>query len=111
VARGYLGLGMQTVRLPAALVERLSLRNDLGLMVVSAEPGGPGDTAGILIGDVLIAIADKPVGDPAEVLSLLGGDQIGKTLSIRIIRAGEPKNVSVAIGERPREPRAGRRGR
>lgn len=114
VARGYLGLGMQTVRLPAALVERLSLPNDLGLMVVSAEPGGPGDTAGILIGDVLIAIADKPVGDPAEVLSLLGGDQIGKTLSIRIIRAGEPKTVSVTIGERPREPReprAGRRGR
>ena len=56
VARGYLGLGMQAVRLPAALVERLSLPNDIGLMVVSAEPGGPGDTAGILIGDVLIAI-------------------------------------------------------
>ena len=111
VARGYLGLGMQAVRLPAALVERLSLPNDLGLMVVSAEPGGPGDTAGILIGDVLIAVADKPVGDPAEVLSLLGGDQIGKALPTRIIRAGEPKNMSITIGERPREPRAGRRGR
>jgi S1-C subfamily serine protease len=117
VARGYLGLGMQAVRLPAALVEKLSLPNDVGLMVVSAEPGGPGDTAGMLIGDVLIAIADKPVGDPADVMSLLGGDQIGKTLSTSIIRAGEPKNVSITIGERPREPRdardprAGRRGR
>ena len=37
---------MQAVRLPAALVEKLSLPNDVGLMVVSAEPGGPGDTAG-----------------------------------------------------------------
>jgi S1-C subfamily serine protease len=111
VARGYLGLGMQAIRLPAGLVEKLSLPNDVGLMVVSAEPGGPGDTAGILIGDVLIAVADKPVGDPADVLSLLGGDQIGKTLSTRIIRAGEPKNVSITIGERPREPRAARRGR
>ena len=114
VARGYLGLGMQAVRLPAPLVERLSLPNDVGLMVVSAEPGGPGDTAGILIGDVLIAIADKPVGDPTEVLSLLGGDQIGKSLATRIIRAGESKTVSITIGERPREPReprAGRRGR
>jgi S1-C subfamily serine protease len=114
VSRGYLGLGMQAVRLPAALVERLSLPNDLGLMVVSAEPGGPGDTAGILIGDVLIAIADKPVGDPAEVLSLLGGDQIGKAVSTRIIRAGEPKGMSITIGERPRDTptsRGGRRGR
>ena len=111
VARGYLGLGMQAVRLPAALVERLSLPNDIGLMVVSAEPGGPGDRAGVLIGDVLIAVGDRPVADPAEVLSLLGGDQIGKTLSARIIRAGEPTTVSITIGERPVEPRASRRGR
>jgi S1-C subfamily serine protease len=105
---------MQAVRLPASLVEKLSLPNDIGLMVVSAEPGGPADKAGILIGDVLIAVADKPVGDAADVLSLLGGDQIGKTLATRIIRAGEPKNVSITIGERPREPRdprAARRGR
>ena len=65
VARGYLGLGMQAVRLPAALVERLQMPNDIGLMVVSAEPGGPGDRAGILIGDVLIAVGDTPVSDPA----------------------------------------------
>ena len=111
VARGYLGLGMQAVGLPAALIERLSLPNDVGLMIVSAEPGGPGDRAGILIGDVLIAVGDRPVGDPAEVLGLLGGDQIGKTLSTRIIRAGEPKDVSITIGERPVQARGSRRGR
>ena len=111
VARGYLGLGMQAVGLPAALIERLSLPNDVGLMIVSAEPGGPGDRAGVLIGDVLIAVGDRPVGDPAEVLGLLGGDQIGKTLSTRIIRAGEPKDVSITIGERPVQARGSRRGR
>ena len=111
VARGYLGLGMQSVRLPAALVERLSLPNDVGLMVVSAEPGGPADQAGVMIGDVLIAVAGKPVSDPNEVLSLLGGDQIGKTLATRIIRAGESKTLDITIGERPLEPRGARRGR
>ena len=111
VSRGYLGLGMQSIRLPAALVERLSLPNDTGLMVVSAEPGGPGDRAGVLIGDVLIAIGDRPVSDPNEILSLLGGDQIGKTLATRIIRAGEPKSLEITIGERPVEPRGPRRGR
>ena len=111
VARGYLGLGMQSVRLPAALVERLSLPNDVGLMVVSAEPGGPADRAGVMIGDVLIAVAGKAVSDPNEVLSLLGGDQIGKTLATRIIRAGESKTLDVTIGERPLEPRGARRGR
>jgi S1-C subfamily serine protease len=111
VSRGYLGLGMQAVRLPSGLVERLSLPHDVGLMVVSAEAGGPGDRAGVLIGDVLIAIGGKPVTDASEVLSLLGGDQIGKPLATRIIRAGEPTEVTITIGERPREPRGQRRGR
>jgi S1-C subfamily serine protease len=111
VSRGYLGLGMQSVRLPAALVERLSLPNDVGLMVVSAEPGGPADRAGVMIGDVLIAVGDRPVADPNEIMTLLGGDQIGKTLATRIIRAGEPKSVDITIGERPLEPRGARRGR
>ena len=115
IARGYLGLGMQAVRLPAALVERESLPNDVGLMVVSAEPGGPGDRAGVLIGDVLIAVAGKPVTDPADVLGLLGGDQIGKSLDVRVIRAGEPTTVSITIGERPQQQhqqhRGSRRGR
>src|SRR6185295_9178423 len=112
VSRGYLGLGMQAVRLPAALVERLSLPNDVGLMVVSAEPGGPGDRAGILIGDVLVAVDDKPVTEPGDVLGALGGDQIGKPLATRIIRGGEPKTVSITIGERPQTHELGsRRGR
>lgn len=116
VARGYLGLGMQAVRLPATLVERLTLPNDVGLMIVSAEPGAPGDRAGVLIGDVLIAIEDKPVTDPQDVLSLLSGDQIGKALATRIIRGGEPKTLSITIGERPQQQeqqqsRGSRRGR
>src|SRR5215211_2207609 len=111
VSRGYLGLGMQAVRLPAALVERLSLPNDVGLMVVSAEPGGPGDRAGILIGDVLIALGDTPVSDPAELLAFLGGDQIGKQVSAKLIRAGEPTTISITVGERPQQSQQGRGSR
>ena len=111
VARGYLGLGLQAVRLPASLVERHSLPNDVGLMVVSAEPGGPGDGAGVLIGDVLVAVDKTPVADPAELLAFLGGDRIGKQVGLRIIRGGEPIDVSVTVGERPQQPRGARRGR
>lgn len=107
VARGYLGLGMQSVRLPAPLVERLHLPNDIGLMVVSAEPGGPGDRAGILIGDILMAIGDVSVADPSELMAFLGADRIGKPVTARIIRAGEPKDITITVGERPHEPRAG----
>jgi serine protease DegQ len=111
VARGYVGLGLQAVRLAPALVERLSLPNDVGLMVVSAEPGGPGDRAGILMGDVLIAVDDTAVADPAELLGFLGGDRIGKTIAAKIIRAGERKDIAITVGERPQQSRGARRGR
>ena len=110
VARGYLGLGMQPVRLPEGLVERLRLPNDIGLMIVSAEAGGPGDRAGILIGDILVAVDDKPVADPAELLAMLAADQIGKTVTGRLIRGGEPTSIAITVGERPQQQRS-RRGR
>lgn len=110
VARGYVGLGLQPVRLPEALVERLTLPNDIGLMVVSTEPGGPGDRAGVLIGDVLVAVDDSPVADPAELLAFLGADRVGKQVTARLIRAGEPATSTITVGERP-QAKAGRRGR
>ena len=110
ITRGYLGLGMQAVRLPAALVERLRLPNDIGLMIVSAEPGGPGDQAGVLIGDILVAVDDVTVSDPAELVALLGGDKVGKTVTARLVRGGEPTTVSITVAERPSQ-RSARRGR
>lgn len=111
IARGYLGLGMQPIRLTESLVERLRLPNDVGLMVVSAEPGGPGDRAGVLIGDILVAVADTPVTDPSELLAMLGPDEIGKAISVRLVRGGQPTTISITIGERPQQQRSSRRGR
>jgi len=111
VSRGHLGLGMRVLRLPTALVERLSLPNDIGLMIVSAEPGGPADRAGVLIGDILTAVGNTPVADPAELLAFLGGDHVGRDVEVKLIRAGEPKTITITVGERPHETRGSRRGR
>jgi S1-C subfamily serine protease len=106
---------MQAVRLPEALVAKLKLPNEVGLLVVSTEPGGPADNAGVLIGDVLVAVGKAPVSDPAELLAFLSGDQIGKTLQTLMLRAGEPRDVSITVGERPaqssQQSRGPRRGR
>src|SRR5947199_2616250 len=53
VPRGYLGLGLQPVRLDDALVKSCSLSNPHGLMVISLDPNGPGRRAGLLIGDII----------------------------------------------------------
>jgi S1-C subfamily serine protease len=84
------------------------------LLVVSAAAGSPADTAGILIGDVIVSVGQKPISDPADLLSLLSGDQIGQSMQMLILRGGEPRDVSITVGERPAgssQSRGPRRGR
>jgi serine protease DegQ len=102
IAHGYMGLGMQPVRLPESLTKQLSLSRDVGLMIVSVEPGGPADKAGVLLGDVLVSLDDAPVGDPSDVLAAIGPERIGQPVRAKLIRAGKVQAVSVTIGERQR---------
>ena len=101
-ARGYLGAGMQSVRLPARLVASLSLAGDGALIVLGVEGGGPADRAGLLVGDVLVALGDVPVREPADVLALLEPERVGQPLVARVVRAGALVDVPVTVGERPR---------
>jgi len=100
VARGYLGVAMQPVRLQGALRQRLALPAEGALLVVGVEPGGPADTAGILLGDALVALDGTPVGDPSDVLAMLGAERVGTPVRAEIVRGGEKVEVAVTVGER-----------
>ncbi|BAY48251.1 PDZ/DHR/GLGF domain-containing protein [Scytonema sp. HK-05] len=102
IARGYLGLGMQPVRLPKNLKTSLNLTSAAGVIVVNVEPNGPADNAGVLIGDVLVTLDGTLVNDTGDVLALLNsGDRVGKTIKVQLIRAGALVELAIFIGERP----------
>ncbi len=100
VSRGYLGIGLQPVALPADLSKKLQLGR-ASVIVLSVEPGGPADNAGLVIGDVLLSIAGRSVADLGDVQSALGADSVGRTAPVELLRGGERKTVEVTIGERP----------
>jgi S1-C subfamily serine protease len=102
VARGYLGLGMQPVRFPETLARSLGLDADVGAIVLSVEPGGPGDAAGVLVGDVIVSLGGAAVRDTSDVLGALGPDTVGKPLAARVVRAGALRDLTLTVGERPR---------
>src|SRR4029077_8796865 len=56
LTRGYLGLALQPVRPPAGLRPAHTPGSDLGLVIVNVEPDGPADRAGVLLGDILVAL-------------------------------------------------------
>jgi S1-C subfamily serine protease len=102
VSRGYLGLGMQPVRLPEPLRGQLGLTRETGLMVVTVEPDGPAARAGVLLGDVLVALDGAPVGDLDDVQAQLGSDRIGIAIPAVLVRAGARTELSIIVGAQPR---------
>ncbi|BDA69508.1 PDZ/DHR/GLGF domain-containing protein [Calothrix sp. PCC 7716] len=102
IARGYLGVGMQPVRLPQNLQTVLNITGDGGVIVVNIENNAPAEQAGILLGDILIAFNGARVKDTNDVLAYLNQSQyVNQTISVQLIRGGELVNLTVTIGERP----------
>lgn len=103
IARGYLGIGLQPVPLPAHLKNKLSLQQEGGVIVLSVEPGGPAESAGVLIGDVLLKLNGQSLADTDEVQTALGAEPVGSKVQLELVRGGEVKSVEATVGERPRK--------
>jgi S1-C subfamily serine protease len=101
IPRGYLGVGLQPVRLPEGLRETLQRKEKTAAMVLEVEPDGPAHKAGVVIGDILTKIEGKPVMRLEDVQAHLHGEGIGKTVRAEFLRGGAPREVSIVVGERP----------
>ncbi|HVA90320.1 MAG TPA: trypsin-like peptidase domain-containing protein [Chloroflexota bacterium] len=100
ISRGYLGVGLQPVRLPEELARGLSLSQGGGLMLISVEEKGPGANGGLLLGDILITLGEKAVDDTNQVQDQLGPESVGVGIAARVIRGGALHAVTLTIGER-----------
>jgi S1-C subfamily serine protease len=100
VRRGYIGVAMVPVRLPAALAGGAGQAE--ALLVSSVEPDSPAARAGLLLGDALLSIGGRSVTDPSDVLPVLEEERIGDAVAVRVVRAGEVHEATVTIGARER---------
>jgi len=93
MARGYLGLGLQPVRLDGTGEE--------GVLVSSVAGDGPGRQAGVLQGDIIARFAGERVGGMRTLMTRLGPESVGRTVDLALLRGGEERVVTLTIGERP----------
>jgi S1-C subfamily serine protease len=100
IKRGYLGIRSQPVELTAAAQTALKREQASGLLIVGIEAGTPAETAGLLVGDTLVGLNGRPVSDPDELFGALHGALAGKPTPIEVLRGGEPKTITVTVGER-----------
>jgi S1-C subfamily serine protease len=103
IGRGYLGVRMQTVPISERLVQSLSLTHREGVLLLTVEPDSPADQAGLLMGDILIALEAQPITEVSDVQFMLSSDRIGQTLTAQLVRGGTLIELLVTVGERSAE--------
>jgi S1-C subfamily serine protease len=91
VVRGYLGAGLHPLRQGEVQ----------GAIVVSLDDQGPAKAAGIVLGDIVTAWNGEKVRGPRELIRRLGPDSAGAAITLGVVRAGEVRDVSITIGEKP----------
>ncbi|WP_063695313.1 S1C family serine protease [Bradyrhizobium embrapense] len=91
IARGYLGVGLQPVRLD----------DGLGAMVMNVDKAGPSAAAGIRQGDVIIAVNGEKLSGVRALSRGLGPQSVGSVVELTVHRGGEPMTFKVTVGERP----------
>jgi S1-C subfamily serine protease len=100
VKRGYLGIRSQPVDIPTSQRQALGREQSTGLLLVSVEDDSPAAKGGLMVGDILVGLAEQPITDPDELLSKLVGAIVGKPTPVEVLRGGQTQKITVTIGER-----------
>ncbi len=91
IARGYLGVGLQPVKLD----------DGVGAMVMNVDKSGPSAAAGIRQGDVIVGWNDDKISGVRSLLQALGPDSVGSVAELTVRRAGDAVRFKLTISERP----------
>ena len=97
--RGYLGVMGQPVKLSES--QAASSGRESALLVVGVAPGSAAASAGVLVGDVVLALDDTPTDSPEDLLDLLAVQGAGRGATLKVLRGNAVVDVPVTIGERP----------
>lgn len=102
VGRAYLGIVTNPIPIPEDVAKASEAGGqEYGLLVLSVETGSSAKAAGLVFGDVLLGLDDKPVTGFRDLTRLLTEEKIGKALRLKILRGGKTEELSVTPGPAP----------
>ncbi|MCC6932113.1 MAG: DegQ family serine endoprotease [Deltaproteobacteria bacterium] len=97
VTRGWLGVLIQPVTADAA--KAMSLKSASGALVADVVRDSPAEKAGIKRGDVIVKYDNQSIDDNAQLPQLVGRTELGKSVSVVVLRENEEKTFKVKIEE------------
>jgi S1-C subfamily serine protease len=98
ITRGRIGVAGQTTPIRRRVVRYFDLPLETGVLVAGVEPGSPARRAGLLPGDLIVAVDDEPLPDVDTLHRLLTEATIGRPLTLRVVRLTSLKEFEVTPG-------------
>jgi serine protease Do len=99
IVYGYVGIEIQEVTEEEAKSTGAEVGE--GAFVGRVMPDAPGAKAGVKSGDVVIAVADKPVRDPDDVIQVVQATPVGEKIPMTVLRKGKKITLTVEVARRP----------
>ncbi|MBY6002429.1 trypsin-like peptidase domain-containing protein [Salipiger bermudensis] len=101
-ARPWAGMSGQPV--DADLSESLGLGLPGGVLISAIHPASPFATAGLGVGDVVLAVDGQPVNTPPEMIYRMSVAGLGHVARIRYLQDGEEREADVEMIAAPEDP-------
>lgn len=70
-----------------------------GVAVLEVTPGSPADEAGVLVGDILTRLGNRPISRTADLEDAAAELEAGKSVPARLIRGGSPLFIGIRVPE------------
>jgi S1-C subfamily serine protease len=99
IRRSYLGVGGQNVAIPRWLARQLNLATASGVLVLSVEKDSPAQQAGLVEGDVIIAMDGAAIKGVDDLHAHLTDQKIGAPGELTIVRRSAKIIVPVVPAE------------
>ncbi|WP_430390317.1 DegQ family serine endoprotease [Dyella sp. 20L07] len=104
VSRGMLGVTVQPIS--DDIAKAFKLDSGSGAVVAQVTKGSGADKAGLHAGDVILAFNGQPINSSVDLPPLVGQTPPGSKATVQILRDGKKQDVSVVVGEMPRDKNA-----
>lgn len=99
VRRAYIGIGGQTMPVRRQAQRYFELAKHTAIQVTIVEPNGPAFQAGIVVGDLIIAVNGAGVGTVDDIHRLLSGHRSGEAITVTVLRDNRREEIRIV----PRE--------
>jgi len=99
VSRGWLGVLIQDVT--PELSSSFGLDRPMGALVAKVVDGGPSETGGIQVGDVILKFNGQDIKSSSDLPPLVGSKAAGDKVKLELLRQGKRLQLTMKLGELP----------